>query len=304
VANHAPGAPDDDHGLAQGMLDALDALLRAFVLEPLGGDRFRVEAEPGRFGRIFGGQTVAQALLAAAATVTDKNPQSLHVSFVDGGDPAEPLELEVDRVRDGRTMSTRRVGIRQGDRTLLVGIASFHANPPEPHHAPAPPVGPGPDEVPRLQDWILRLPADGYAGNRTWVEQPPPVELRNAEPPSFLGFPVGTGSRSHWMRLPAGVGDDPLRHAALLAYASDFFLLDMLFRDHPQRGEVDTFTGTSLDHSVWFHRPVRFDRWHLHTQDTLAISGHRGLARGAIHDADGRLVASTTQEGLVRPAVR
>jgi acyl-CoA thioesterase-2 len=103
------------------------------------------------------------------------------------------------------------------------------------------------------------------------------------------------------MRLPRDVGDDPLLHAALLAYASDYLLLDMAFRSYPERERHTTFTGFSLDHALWFHRPVRFDRWHLHTQQTLALSGHRGLVRGAIHDPDGHLVASAMQEVLVRP---
>jgi acyl-CoA thioesterase-2 len=103
------------------------------------------------------------------------------------------------------------------------------------------------------------------------------------------------------MRLPRDVGDDSLLHAALLAYASDYLLLDMAFRSHPQLYTPAGFTGFSLDHAVWIHRPVRFDRWHLHTQETIAIAGHRGLIRGAIHDADGHLVASVVQEVLVRP---
>ena len=103
------------------------------------------------------------------------------------------------------------------------------------------------------------------------------------------------------MRLPRDVGDDPLLHTALLAYASDYLLLDMAFRSYPKQVPNAPFTGFSLDHSLWLHHPVRFDRWHLHTQETLAISGHRGLIRGAIHDADGHLVASVMQEVLVRP---
>lgn len=105
------------------------------------------------------------------------------------------------------------------------------------------------------------------------------------------------------MRLPRAVGDDPLLHSVLLAYSSDYLLLDMALRSHPGPLSVASFTGFSVDHALWLHRPVQFDRWHLHTQQLLAISGHRGLVRGAIHDIDGHLVASTTQEVLVRPAI-
>ena len=104
------------------------------------------------------------------------------------------------------------------------------------------------------------------------------------------------------MRLPRDVGDDPLLHTALLAYASDYLLLDMAFRSRPERVAAKLFTGFSLDHTLWFHRPVRFDRWHVHTQQTLVISGHRGLVQGAIHDEDGHLVATVMQECLARPA--
>ena len=219
--------------LEQAVLVALDGLLRALELESLGGDRFRVLGEPGRFDRVFGGQTVAQALLAASATVTDKEPHSLHAYFVEGGTPEEPLDLTVDRVRDGRSISTRQVGVMQGERPLLIVIASFHANPMSPEVADPPPSAPRPDQLPLLQDWVRDLPPELRLHGRTWVEQPPPLELRIGEPPNFLGGPSAEGMRSHWMRLPRDVGDDPLLHTALLAYASDYFLLDMAFRSHP-----------------------------------------------------------------------
>ena len=160
---------------------------------------------------------------------------------------------------------------------------------------------PGPDELPRLQDWVRDAPAELRRHSVNWVEQPPPLELRIGEAPTFLGGAPADGARSHWMRLPRAVGDDPVLHAALLAYASDYLLLDMAFRSHPEGAASTQFTGFSLDHALWFHRPVRFDRWHLHTQETLAISGHRGLVRGAIHDTDGHLVATAVQEVLIRP---
>jgi len=292
-----------DASLDHAILAALDGLLRALELEPAGDDRFRVISEPGRFDRIFGGQTVAQALLAASATVADKTPHSLHAYFVEGGTPEEPLALGVDRVRDGRSMSTRRVTVKQDERPLLIAMASFHANPTSPELAGPPPAVPDPDELPTLQHWARDLPPARRAQGRTWIEQPPPLDLRIGEAPTFLGGHATDGTRSHWMRVPRDVGDDPRLHAALLAYASDYLLLDMAFRSHPEP-VAGGFTGFSLDHTLWFHRPVRFDQWHLHTQETLAISGERGLVRGAIHDADGHLVATAMQEVLVRPAVR
>lgn len=286
-----------DDALEQRLLYGLDRLLKALELESLGDDHFGVVAEPGRFNRMFGGQMLAQALVAAAATVDGKAPQSLHAYFVAGGEPGQPVKMTVDRVRDGRSMSTRRTTIAQGDRTLLSAISSFHANPegPEVDGWPAPDV-PGPDELPALQDWVVD-PRD-----RFWVDHPPPLDIRMGESLSFLGEPSKEATRSHWMRLPRAVGDDPLLHAALLTYASDYFLMDAVFRAHPQRAGPHSLSGTSLDHAIWFHRPVRFDQWHLHTQDLVAISGHRGLARGAVHDAGGHLVATVMQEVLARPA--
>ena len=297
-------ASTGDATLERGILDALDVLLRALELDALGDDRFRVEGEPDRFTRVFGGQTVAQALIAASSTVVDKEPHSLHAYFVEAGVPEQPLDLAVDRVRDGRSISTRRVTISQGARALLVAMASFHTNPPSPEIADPPPAVPSPEQVPRLQDWVPRVPPELRLESRTWVDQPPPVELRIGEPPAFLGGSAAQAIRSHWMRLPRDVGDDPRLHAALLAYASDYLLLDMVFRSQPEPFTPKASTGISLDHTIWLHRPVRFDRWHLHTQETIAIAGDRGLVRGAIHDTDGHLVATAMQEGLVRPARR
>jgi acyl-CoA thioesterase-2 len=291
-----------DAALERAILVALDSLLQALVLEPGADDHFRVVSEAGRFDRIFGGQTVAQALVAAGATVSDKDPQSLHAYFVEAGNSDEPLDLAVDRVRDGRSMSTRRVTVTQDERTLLTVIASFHANPTGPELADPPPAVPGPDELPLLQHWVYNAPPDLRPHARTWVDQPPPLDLRIGEAPNFLGGLPAEGTRSHWMRLPRDVGDDPLLHAALLAYASDYLLLDMAFRSYPERERYPSLTGFSLDHALWFHRPVRFDLWHLHSQETLALSGDRGLIQGTIHDADGHLVASVMQEVLVRPA--
>jgi acyl-CoA thioesterase-2 len=297
---------DNDPEVELAILRSLDGLLQALALEPAGEDRFRVAGEPGRFDRIFGGQLIAQALLATCATVTGKDPHSLHAYFVDGGTPGEGLDIAVERVRDGRSISTRRASVMQAGRTLLILMASFHTNPVTPELTDPPPHVPPPDQMPTLQQWVETLPPELVRHARSWVDTPPPLNLRIGEPPTFLaarpaeGVPAD-GARSHWMRLPRGVGAEPTLHAALLAYASDYLLLDMAFRSHPDGFSPNTMSATSLDHAVWLHRPVRFDRWHLHSQRTLAISGHRGLVRGMIHDTDGHLVASVIQEVLVRP---
>jgi acyl-CoA thioesterase-2 len=297
-----PDAPRAaDRSLEQATLDALDDLLRALRLEPLGDDRFRAEGEPGRFERVFGGQLVAQALLAAGATVTAKQPHSLHAYFVGPGVPGRPVEVTVDRVRDGRTISARQMTVAQDGRPLLTALASFHDGPDLDGPTDQPPRQPGPDTLPRLQDGVSDFSSERRAFGQIWIEQPPPVELRIAEPPSFMGGPRSEGPRLHWMRLPRQVGDDPLLLTALLAYVSDYLMLDMIPRAHPDQALGST-VGASLDHSLWFHRPVRPDRWHRYTQTTQALSGHRGLVRGTIHDTEDRLVASVMQEGLFRPA--
>jgi acyl-CoA thioesterase-2 len=199
-------------------------------------------------------------------------------------------------------MSTRQVTVHEEDNPLLTAIVSFHNGSTDPEVAAAAPPAPPPGDVPLLQDWAGQLPAGMEEYGRHWIEHPPPIEMRIPEAPGFLGGSLAATTRSHWMRVPRDIGDNQLLHAALLAYASDFFLMDMVFHAHPATGGLGRSNGLSLDHAIWFHRPVRFDRWHLHTQQALAIVGDRGLARGTIHDHDGRLAATVMQEILVLPA--
>jgi acyl-CoA thioesterase-2 len=182
----------------------------------------------------------------------------------------------------------------------MTATASFHADAAGPELPAALPEVPAPDALPPLQDWVPGAPADRAEQSRTWVDRPPPLDIRIGEAPCFLGGAHAATPRSHWMRLPSPVEGDPSLHAALLAYASDYFLLDMAFRADPAARPVAALMGLSLDHAIWIHRPVRFERWHLHTQELLALTGERGLVRGSVHDADGHLVASVAQEVLVR----
>ena len=247
---------------------------------------------------------MAQALLAAALTVEDKQPASLHAYFAEAGDLAQPLELTVGRARDGRSMSTRRSTSRRANARFWWLSPHSMQIPPTPSSPTRCRRRPRREEVPTLQHWVRSLPPEQQVLRHGWLDHPPPLEMRIGEPPSFMGNPAGTGPRAHWMRLPGPIADDPLLHTTLLTYASDYLLLDMAFRAHPQRTSPLSLRGTSLDHNVWFHRPVRFDRWHLYTQEALAISGDRGLVRGVVHDEAGHLVATTMQEVLVRPARR
>jgi acyl-CoA thioesterase II len=287
-------------GLDEARLEALDGLLRAFLLTPIGEDRYRAGGEPGRFDRTFGGQLVAQALLAACASAPGSVPASVHATFVAGGAPGEAVELVVRRTRDGRSTASRHVELVQGERVLLSMLATLAPASGAPELVGSEPPRPIPDGLPQLQDWVAHVPDALRSSASTWVDTPPPIEMRIDGPTTFLGGEQRPGPRVHWMRVPADVGDDPLLHAALLAYASDFLLLDMAFRSHPEPFTSGRLQGTSADHAIWFHGPVRFDRWHRCTQETIALAGDRALVRGTIHDEAGSLVASVAQEVLVR----
>jgi acyl-CoA thioesterase-2 len=291
------------HGtsLETSVISALDTLERALQLEPLGNNRFRATNEADRFGRIFGGQLLAQALHAASATVEGHTPHSLHAYFLQTGDSGQPVEIAVEGVRDGRSMSTRQVSVAQGDRTLLAALASFHSNPAEPEARSEPLDVPLPEEMPLLQHWVDHGSPPMRRNAQTWIDVPPAVEIRIAEPTTFLGGRQTSGPRSHWMRLPRNVTESTGLHNAVLTYASDYLMLDMALRSHPLPADYTSVAAVSLDHAIWLHRPVRFDQWHLYTQETAAISGHRAMVRGVIRDIDGHVVANTAQEVLIRP---
>jgi acyl-CoA thioesterase-2 len=289
-------------GTGPSIAGALDGLLRALDLQGAGDDRYVAQNElPSRFPNVFGGQLVAQALLAMSRTIDGLAPASLHAHFVASGDVERPLELAVDRVRDGRSMVTRRATTSQAGRPVLIASASFEAAWPASSRAVEPLPGPAPEALPTLQEWAEAAVAERGEGAQRWIDRPPPLDIRISEPPTFLSGAHATGQRSHWLRLPRPVGDDALLHAVLLAYASDFFLLDMAVRNHPDGLGWDELIGSSLDHSIWLHRSVDFHEWHRYTQELLAVDGQRGLVRGSLHQRDGRLVASTAQEVLVRP---
>lgn len=292
------------------ILASLDGLLLALQLERVDRDLFRAGHEPPRFPRVFGGQLAAQAMQAAAATVDEVDgprAHSIHATFVRSGSRNEPIVLAVDRVRDGRTTATRQVTAMQDGRTVLIATVSFHVNPagaeldvPGPL-APSPEV-PGPGELPALAHWAEAAPPHlRERARHMWVDLPPPLDIRVGEAFTFLGGSPALAPRSHWLRLPRQVGDDPTLQTVLLTYASDYFLLDMAVRAHPARITDGAPNASTLDHSLWLHRPVRFDQWHLYTQQTVAFAGARGLVQGAIHDTRGSLVATTMQQVIVPP---
>ncbi len=266
--------------------DSTSATPRDFAallaLEPHGADTFVGLSPPYDWGRIFGGQVIAQALWAAAATTpTERSVHSLHAYFILGGRLDEPVRYEVDRVRNGRSFMTRRVVARQSYGAILTLEASFHLDEPGPNieTVRAPSGVPGPDELPeRGWGWML--------------------ELR--EVPTT----PGAGRALTWVRADDSVGEDPVRQACALAFATDTGTVSAVRASHPKvasnEWNDDVFMGASLDHAVWFHRPVRTDRWLLIDVNTESFTGVRGLTIGRVFDDEGRHVATVAQEALLR----
>lgn len=263
------------------------SLVDILTLERAGPDCFRGWSPDPDAPRIFGGSVVAQALMAAAATVEGRACHSLHAYFIHPGDGAKPILFEVDRARDGGMFATRRVVALQDGRQILNLAASFQAPAQgvfdHQHAMPADIAG-----VDALSDDDLRGEAVGLQLRNSRL--PRPGMVADARPPHH----------AMWFRSRLPLGDNPALHQAALAYASDYPQLPTIVQPHPVTWRTPGFQFTSLDHSLWFHRPLDFTRWHLCSLDTPIGAGERGLSRGTIYDADGLLVASVAQEAMIR----
>ena len=284
------------------MPDPVDALLALLDLERLETDLFRGVSPRIGWPRVFGGQVVAQALVAAERTVPpERAPHSLHAYFLLGGDPALPIVYEVERIRDGGSFTTRRVKAIQKGQAIFAMSVSFHAAEPGHDHGAAPPDVPGPEALADARslaqdaDCIVPAPMRAYF-TTAW-----PIELRPVETERYRDRSPRPARYHVWMRTTKPLPEDPALHRAVLAYASDMTLLDATLIPHGRTVFDPGIQSASLDHALWFHRPFRADSWLLYSQDSPSASGARGFARGTLHDADGRLVASVAQEGLIRP---
>ena len=282
------------------MSKAVAELLEVLDLEPLEHNLFRGRSPQTRWQRVFGGQVIGQALVAACRTVEGRHPHSLHGYFLLGGDPRVPIIYEVDRIRDGRSFATRRVVAIQHGRPIFALTASFQVEEDGfDHGAPMPDV-PGPDELPDETEFRAGALASMPEAVRAYYERERPIELR----PVGLSRPVlppsAVGRFQVWIRTTGPLPDDPAVHRCALAYASDLTLLDTSLVPHGRSVTEAAIQAASLDHALWFHRPFRADEWLLYTQDTPSASSGRGFARGLIYDRSGTLVASVAQEGLVR----
>jgi acyl-CoA thioesterase-2 len=285
------------------MSDALDELIALLDLERIEVNLFRGVSPNLDMQRVFGGQVAGQALVAASRTVDehDRHVHSLHAYFLRPGDPKVPIVYDVDRIRDGKSFTTRRVVAIQHGRAIFSMSVSFHNDEDGLDHQMAMPDVPHPDQLPSDADIRAKILPDLPEAVRRYYERERPIELRPVDFGRYTGKKLANNQFNIWMRTTAPLPDDPAIHRCALAYASDMTILDTALLPH-QRSIFDRdIMGASLDHAVWFHRPFRADQWLLYTQDSPNSHGSRGFGRGLIFSADGALVASVAQEGLMRP---
>lgn len=276
-------------------------LLAALDLERIERNIFRGHVPPTPRRRVFGGLVVAQALVAASRTVEGRAPHSLHAYFVLPGDPSLPIVYDVERVRDGRSFTTRRCVAIQDGRPIFDLFASFQVDERGLDHQMPMPDVPDPDALPDQAAILAKLGDRAPPGLKAWATFEQGIEIRPCTMRRFGGGgPAPEPRQSLWIRAVGPLPDDPAVHRAVLAYLSDLSLIDVALAAHGRTLFEPEFAVASLDHALWFHRPFRADDWLLYEQDSPNTSGSRGLARGLIYDRGGRLCASVAQEGLIR----
>ncbi len=284
------------------MAKVLDELVTLLALERIEENLFRGQSQDLGWGTVFGGQVLGQALSAAVQTVpAERHAHSMHAYFLRPGDVRKPIVYEVDRIRDGGSFTTRRVVAVQSGKAIFNLAASFQKEEPGFEHQDEMPEAPEPESLATEQErWKAhadRLPA--FALQRALA--PRPFETRPVEPDDDPFAPAPRPPRRMlWLRTAGQLPDDPALHGYLLAYASDFAFVTTSLLPHGVTWLTRGMQVASLDHVMWFHRSFRVDEWLLYVIDSPAAHGARGLARGRVFTRDGRLVASTAQEGLIR----
>jgi acyl-CoA thioesterase II len=275
-------------------------LLTLLELEPLEVNLFRGESRDIGSPQVFGGQVLGQALTAASATVEGRIVHSLHAYFLRRGDFNAPIVYQVDRSLDGHSFSNRRVLAIQHGEPIFNMAASFQVFEEGLEHQIGMPVVPAPEELPDSSrpppELLTRLPER----LRRFLEKPRPFEFRLVQPFDYLAPRGAPPSRQVWFRAVDRLPEDERLHRCLLAYLSDYFLLDTATLPHGSVFRRNALVMASVDHAMWFHRPLRVDDWLLYAVESPSASGARGFARASVYARDGRLVASTAQEGLVR----
>jgi acyl-CoA thioesterase-2 len=286
---------------AKGQL-LVDYLVELLDLERIELDIFRGYSPAESPVRVFGGQVAGQALVAAGRTVdADRVVHSLHSYFIRPGDPSTPIIYTVDRVRDGRSFSTRRVVAIQHGQAIFSLSASFQLAAVGLDHQSPMPVTPPPDTLPTADERAAELAARGLPPERPLKDWP--FDLRTVPASGTDRDSVGNGHYLVWMKAAGRLPDDALLHACVLTFASDLTQLNTVVRHHGLGGDLDAVKMASLDHAVWFHRPFRADDWLLYEQESPSASGGRGLSNGRVFAQDGRHVATVMQEGMIRLAL-
>lgn len=283
------------------MHHTLKDVIELLELERLEDNLFRGQSRDIGAPQVFGGQILGQALSAAHKTVKDRNPHSLHAYFLRPGDFNQPVIYQVERSRDGKSYANRRVVAIQHGQPILNLAASFHAGELGFEHQSSMPEVSGPDGLSRSID-IHRSIIDKVPEKmRRLLSHEPPFEFRPVEPPKWIE-PGQRPPRKHiWMKAWSKLPDNSELHQNLLTYVSDYELLGTAVMPHELNFTDKTVQMASLDHALWFHRPFRVDEWLLYALDSPSASGGRGLTRGEFYNQAGQLVASTAQEGVIRP---
>ena len=282
------------------MSQALYQLLAILNLETLEQNLFRGLSPQVGWQRVFGGQVIGQALVAAYRTIEDRAAHSLHAYFLRAGDPKVPIIYEVDRIRDGNSFSTRRVVAIQHGQAIFSMAASFHKHEGGLIHQAKMPDVPQPEALPseaELKEHLVgRLPEPLKA----YWQHERPIEIRPVDLSRYTSPGKRTASQQVWIKATGELGDSLACNQCVLAYASDFTLLDTALIAHGRFVFDPTLMLASLDHAIWFHRPFRIDDWLLYSQDSPSSAGARAFCRGTLFTRSGELVASTAQEGLLR----
>lgn len=279
----------------------LRTLLTLLDLEPTGEDTFLGRHPSGRGigSRTFGGQLVAQSVMAAGRTVEgERAPHHVSVQFVRGGDPKHPIEYRVDRLRDGRALANRQVTALQDGQELCVALIGFQDAARGLEHAVPGPEVADPESLPTLGERLVGF-EDALPG---FVAALRPIDMRYVNDPSWIlkGSGETLGHNRVWMRTDGPLTDDPLLHAATLAYGSDTTVLDSIVTTHGLSWGLDRLVAATVNHSIWLHRPLRFDEWTLYSTESPVAAGSRGLATGRFYSRDGELLATVVQEGMIR----
>jgi acyl-CoA thioesterase II len=278
-------------------MNPLEELIALLDLERLEVNLFRGVSWKDDRPRVFGGQVAGQALVAASRTVEcageHRNVHSLHAYFLRPGDPSIPIVYDVDRIRDGKSFTTRRVVAIQHGEAIFNLQASFHVDESGLEHQVTMPEAPDPESLPRADE--MEPPAPG----RLWERQP--VDIRHVNGPPWNREQSESARQLVWIRADGTLPDDPVLHTCIVAYASDYTLLGSALVPHGVSYFRNDVMMASLDHAMWFHRPFRADQWLLYSQMSPSASGGRGLAYGGIFRQDGALAVSVVQEGLIRP---